>query len=40
MLWLTFEAAFRVGNSEGLAANVSLVLLNLAWRLGAAAFQR
>ena len=40
MLWLTFVAAFRVSKSKALAAILPLVLLNLAWRLGAAAFQR
>lgn len=40
MLWLTFAAAFRVSKSKALAAILPLVLLNLAWRLGAAAFQR
>ncbi|HEY6990057.1 MAG TPA: hypothetical protein VH369_16800 [Bryobacteraceae bacterium] len=40
MLWLTFAAAFRVSKSKALAAILPLILLNLAWRLGAAAFQR
>jgi Yip1-like protein len=40
MLLLTFAAAFRVSKAKALAVILPLVLLNLLWRIGAAAFQR
>jgi len=40
MLWLTFAAAFRVSKTKALAVILPLVLINLVWRIGAAAFQR
>jgi hypothetical protein len=40
MLLLIFSAAFRVSKAKALAAILPLVLINLLWRIGAAAFQR
>ncbi|HEY3938480.1 MAG TPA: YIP1 family protein [Bryobacteraceae bacterium] len=40
MLVLIFAAAFRVSKGKSLAAVAPLVLLNLLWKVGAAAFQR
>jgi hypothetical protein len=40
MLLLIFSAAFRVSKAKALAAILPLVLINLLWRVGAAAFQR
>jgi Yip1 domain len=40
MLWLTFAAAFRASKTKALAVILPLVLINLVWRIGAAAFQR
>ena len=40
MLVLIFAAAFRVSKGKALAAVAPLVLLNLLWKVGAAAFQR
>jgi len=40
MLLLIFSAAFRVSKAKALAVILPLVLVNLVWRIGAAAFQR
>jgi hypothetical protein len=40
MLLLIFSAAFRVSKAKAVAVILPLVLLNLVWRIGAAAFQR
>ncbi len=40
MLLLIFSAAFRVSKAKALAVILPLVLINLLWRVGAAALQR